>query len=239
MHGIIWLAEGQAASAEIGSGNTGETRSRWRTQIEDICFDALRSPKGSFEFHPEDHASIPADPRVKLETILAAGRHRIEQWEEVEAVVRSFEAVPRLADTLNTDELTLTQDKWRVLACLDGRRNISALARRLEMEVLDFCQLLKPLIESGAVVLDQPEGWLKSLPKVRLDAELPSIPAPVVPTVLPDGEEGVSVLDGQPLQPIAAPHRGPEPEPPGEDKTEIRRRRFRGRSRKPAESANT
>jgi hypothetical protein len=236
MHGIIWLAEGKAASAEIGSGNAGETRLRWRSQIEDICFDALRSTKGSFEFHPEDQAAVPAGPRVKLETILAAGRRRIEQWEDVESVVRSFEAVPRLADSLNAESLTLTQDKWRVLACIDGRRNVSALARRLDMEVLDFCQLLKPLIESGAVVLDQPEGWLKSLPKVRLEPDLPSIPAPVVPTVLPEGEEGVSVLDGAPLQPVGS---RPEPQPPDNAGSEVRRRRFRGRARKPAEPANT
>jgi hypothetical protein len=242
MHGVIWLAEGQAASAEIGSGSGGgETRMRWQAHIEDICFDALRSPKGSFEFHLEDHGSVPAGPRVRLESILDAGRRRIEQWEDVESVIRSFEAVPRIADALDAESVTVTQEKWRVLACIDGRRNVAALARRLDMEVLDFCQLLKPLVESGAIVLDQPEGWLKSLPKVRLEPELPSIPTPVVPTVLPEGEEGVSVIDSEPLQIIPKPVgvAGSELVDPSQP-AQGRRRRLRGRTGKlPAQSANT
>lgn len=169
MHGTIWLADGRATSAEIGSAAGGETRNKWRTLVEDICFDALRSPRGSFEFHPEDEASVPAGPRVRLETVVSAGKKRLEMWREVESVIHSFEAVPRLAESLSEDSVTLSQDKWRILVAIDGRRNVAALAKRLDIELLEFCQLLKPLIEGGAVILDQPEGWLKSLPKVRLE----------------------------------------------------------------------
>lgn len=176
MHGTIWLAEGRATVAEIGSGSTGlggvpygEGRSKWRSLVEDICFDALRSPRGSFEFHPEDEANVPAGPRIRLDTVVAAGKKRLEMWREVESVIHSFEAVPRLADALADEALTISQDKWRILVAVDGRRNVAILARRLDMELLEFCQKLKPMIESGAIVLDQPEGFMKSLPKVRLD----------------------------------------------------------------------
>lgn len=249
MHGVIWLADGKAASAELGTANGAEMKLRWRSHLEDLCFDALRSAKGSFEFQPEDPGAVPAGPRVELESILEVGRHRIKQWEEVESVIHSFEAVPRLADRLGAESVTLTQDKWRVLACIDGRRNISTLARRLDMEVLDFCQLLKPLIEEGAVELDQPEGWLKSLPKVRLEPDLPSVPGPerpsvsgpvVVPTVLPEGEEGVSVIDSSPAADPAAPD-APDAGPARESgwDAQPRRRRIRGRPKKPAEPANS
>lgn len=169
MHGIIWLADGRATAAEIGTSGSGETRTKWRSQLEEICFDALRSPRGSFEFHPEDEASVPAGPRMRLETLLANAQRRLEIWRDVESVIHSFEAVPKLAEALNEDSLTLSQDSWKVLVAVDGRRNVAALAKRLDIELLEFCQLLKPLVVSGAVVLDQPEGWLKSLPKVRLD----------------------------------------------------------------------
>lgn len=246
MHGVVWLAEGKAASAEVGNGNGSETRMRWKSQVEDLCFDALRSPKGSFEFQPEDQTVVPAGPRVRLETILAAGRKRVEQWHDVESVIHSFEALPRLADSLNSESLTLTQDKWRVLACIDGRRSVAALARRSDMEVLDFCQLLKPLVESGAVVLEQPEGWLKSLPKVRLEPELPSIPGPAVaagsPVAKPEAEvaaaagEGVSLLGGTPAAAPAQPGTPPAPAPD----VRARRRRLRGRAKAlPAEPAST
>lgn len=191
MHGTIWLAEGRATAADLG----GESRRKWRVAVEDLCFDALRSPRGSFEFHPEDVSAVPAGTRVRLETIVAAGKRRLEMWQEVETVIQSFEAVPRWAESLTAGGLTLDQDRWKVLVSIDGRRNVAALARRLDMELIDFCQLLKPLVESGAVELDQPEGWLKSLPKVRLDGDWPGGAPPVLPAGGAPPLEGVSVLN--------------------------------------------
>ena len=145
---------------------------------------------------------MPAGPRVRLETIVAAGRRRLEMWRDVESVIHSFEAVPRLAESLTDGSVTLGQNHWRVLIAVDGRHNVAALARRLDIELLEFCQLLKPLVEGGAVVLTQPDGWLKSLPKVKIDMEMDqpvaSIPLPVSET---DGARGLSVVS----TPIAAP----------------------------------
>ncbi|HLI53378.1 MAG TPA: DUF4388 domain-containing protein [Acidimicrobiales bacterium] len=187
MHGTIWLAEGRATAADLG----GETRQKWRAAVEDLCFDALRSPRGSFEFHPDDLSAVPPGPRVRLETIVAAGKRRLESWQEVESVIQSFDAVPRLAESLGDDGLMLDPERWKVLVSVDGRRTVAALARRLDMELLDFCQLLKPLVESGAVVLEQPEGWLRSLPKVRLEGEWPG----GAPPVMPSAGEGIAVLN--------------------------------------------
>ncbi|HET9078326.1 MAG TPA: DUF4388 domain-containing protein [Acidimicrobiales bacterium] len=176
MHGTIWLSGGRATAAEIGSGSTGlggipygEGRTKWQSLLEDICFDALRAPRGSFEFHPEDEVNIPAGPRVSVDEVVEAGNKRLEMWREVESVIHSFEAVPRLAEALNDDSLVISQERWRILVAVDGRRSVAALARRMDTELLEFCQMLKPMIESGAVLLDQPDGFMKSLPKVRLD----------------------------------------------------------------------
>jgi len=241
MHGLIWLAEGKAASAEVRTTNGGETKLRWRSHLDDLCFEAMRSAKGSFEFHPEDPSSVPTGPRTELESILELGRHRIRQWEDVEPVIRSFEAVPRLADMIGSESVTLNREQWRVVSCVDGRRNISALARKLDMDLLDFCQLLKPLVEGGAVELDQSEGLLKTLPKVRLEPdELPSTPgASVVSPRAPEDEEGVSLIDGS--QPADAPDAEPKGwESNGEPEQDVHRRRLiRGRPQKPAESHNT
>jgi hypothetical protein len=205
MHGVIWLAEGRATAAEIGSSAGSETRGKWRNQIEDICFDALRSPRGSFEFHPEDESHVPSGPRVRLETVLASGRRRLEMWQDVESVIHSFEAVPRMADSLSEEAVTLSQECWRVLVAVDGRRNVAALAKRLDIELLEFCQLLKPLVQSGAVVLDQPEGWLKSLPKVRLEIAGSDIdPETVVDPGSPDDAIAVLNVSSTPV-PLARP----------------------------------
>jgi hypothetical protein len=233
MHGVIWLADGRATAAEIGS-TTGETRNKWRNQIEDICFDALRSPRGSFEFHVEDVASVPAGPRVRLETLLANGRRRLEMWQEVESVIHSFEAVPRLAEALSDDSVTVSQDHWKVLVAVDGRRNVAALAKRLDVELLEFCQLLKPLVESGAVTLDQPQGWLKSLPKVRL--EVGRGPGEIDPSLVVDAggpEDAMALLSVNSSvvtpTPAAAPAEGVEEG--SEHSASSHRRRLRSRPR--------
>jgi hypothetical protein len=226
MHGTIWLSEGRASAAELGGSVGGEPRNKWRNQIEDICFDALRSARGSFEFHPEDQALVPAGPRMRLETVLASGRKRLDMWHEVESVVHSFEAVPRLADALADDAVTLNQETWRVLVSIDGRRTVAALAKRLDIELLEFCLILKPMIESGAVALEQPEGWLKSLPKVKLEAVSGPVdidPATIIDPGSPD--EGLSVLNVSST--VIGARRGPrrtDVEPTG-------KRRLRGRSK--------
>jgi hypothetical protein len=242
MHATIWLSEGRASAAEVAGSVTGEARGKWRNQIEDICFDALRSPRGSFEFHPEDKALVPAGPRVRLETVLASGRKRLDMWHEVESVIHSFDAVPRLAEALGDEGLTLSQDTWRILIAIDGRRSVAALAKRLDVELLEFCVSLKPLIESGAVLLDQPEGFMKSLPKVRLE----TAPGPVEidpETIVDIGspEDGLSVLNVSSTV-LAARHAGGAPPPaadlPAPNDTPGKRR-LRGRTRsRPAESGN-
>jgi hypothetical protein len=41
----------------------------------------------------------------------------------------------------------------RLLVNIDGRRSVSVLARRLDLTLLRFGPLLKPLAEDGAVIL--------------------------------------------------------------------------------------
>lgn len=169
MHGTIWMAGGRATAAEVVTQTGADSKAKWQVQVEDLCFDALRSPKGSFEFHPEDEeATVRAGSSVTLDEVVEAGRHRLQMWEEVESVIHSFEAVPRMADSIG-ESVELSQDGWAILVAVDGRHNVASLAKRLGRDLLEFCQELKPLIECGAVVLDQPDGWMKSLPKVRLE----------------------------------------------------------------------
>lgn len=169
MHGTIWLTGGQATAADVASQTGGDSKAKWQTQLEEFCFDALRSLKGSFEFHPEDDdVTVRAGTPVPLDNVIEAGRRRLEQWHEVEATIHSFEAVPRMAEAID-DSVEVDQGAWRILVALDGRHNVASLAKRLGQDLLGFCLQLKPLIESGAVILEQPDGWLKSLPKVRLE----------------------------------------------------------------------
>jgi hypothetical protein len=45
----------------------------------------------------------------------------------------------------------LDRDQWALLVSVDGRRSVASLARRLDLGLLRCCQLLKPVVEIGAI----------------------------------------------------------------------------------------
>ncbi len=168
LHGSVRLLDGDAVAAEASGSIVVHSKSKWPVTLEYICFEALRSSFGTFDLQPDEDATFVPGPRVSLNDGLEGGKKRLELWRQVEKVLHTFDAVPRLAEALSGD-ITVDRDSWTVLVALDGRRSIAALAKRLNRDVLELCQVLEPLVKDGAVLLDQPEAGSRSLPKVRLD----------------------------------------------------------------------
>jgi hypothetical protein len=194
VHASVLLTEGAATGAEGSAGSFGGSGRTWRTLLDDICFEAMRAGRGSFEFQPETELPT-GGPPAKVSSVVSHAHRRLNEWHEVEKVISSFDVTPRLAEHLSIETLTLDQEQWQVLVALDARRNISALARRLNLDVIRVCKLLKPLVEGGAVVLEEPEGKLKSLPVVSIS-----------PLREQDAETGmVDVRTGSAESPIALP----------------------------------
>jgi hypothetical protein len=192
LHATVLIVEGKAAGADLGSGNGGgEMLRNWRSLLDDICFEALRAGRGSFEYQPDESVEVAPGPKVDLAEVVAAGESRLATWREVEGVIPSFDAVPRLSEALRADSVTIDRDHWRLLVAIDGRRSISGLARRLGIDVLGLCQVLKPLVEDGAVVFESADRRPSPLPAVRLDR--PGVKFDSEPT--PDGEGSAAATD--------------------------------------------
>ncbi len=215
LHGSVRLLDGDAVAAEASGSTVVNSKSKWPVTLEYICFEALRSSFGTFDLQPDEDATFVPGPRVPLKDGLEGGRKRLELWRQVEKVVHTFDAVPRLAEALSGD-ITVDRDSWTVLVALDGRRSIAALAKRLNRDVLELCQVLEPLVKDGAVLLDQPEAGSRSLPKVRLDRNPLDGVAEGIVGVLeePFGEDGrtaqldtpvVAVMRSSPGVPAARP----------------------------------
>ncbi len=67
-----------------------------------------------------------------------------------------FEAVPELMPELASDEpLHLTALQWKVLASIDGRRSMSALANRAGVPTATVVEMVKDMAGLGWVKLDQ------------------------------------------------------------------------------------
>jgi hypothetical protein len=166
VHANVIVADGSLVGADGTAGTGGPPRTT-RSLIDDICFEVLRTGRGSFEFHP-DPEIIPSEPPVSITAALDAAKRRLEEWRDVETLIPSFDVTPRLAGQLKIDAVTLNQEQWRVLVALDGRRTVAALARRLGLDPLEVCKVLKPLVQDGAVVLHDAEAKAKALPVVSI-----------------------------------------------------------------------
>lgn len=196
-HGALLLHDGRVADAHATGNDGANVVIDWRERAEELCCRALRAARGGFEFVPDD-VTPPSGSPIDVHDLLRRARQRAEAWEAIEAVIPSSDAVPRLDETLAAEDVTLDRDQWAVLVAIDGRRTIAGLARRLDLGLLRCCQLLLPLVESGAVELvREPELVAPRLP-----------PPPAEP-----GDLGEEVAASEPT-PAAEPARS---EAPGHD----------------------
>jgi hypothetical protein len=151
--GTVVLDEGRVVGAELSEAGGAHAASDWRETAKELCCRALRDRRGRFEFVPATTVEpSPGEPML-AEHLTRAARHLAEQWAEVERAIPSIDAVPRLAEALDVDQVAVQRDQWPLLLAVDGRRTIAALARRLDLEPLRCCQLLRPLVDAGAVAL--------------------------------------------------------------------------------------
>jgi Domain of unknown function (DUF4388) len=179
LNASVHLFEGQAVGVDVVIGAWRDGRRDLEGELEEVCLHALRSARGSFEFQPAETVEPPREPRVKLGTVLASARRRLTAWQQVEKVIPSLSLVPRLAESLRSEEMTVDQEQWRVIAAVDGRRSVSGLARRLGVDPLHLCQMLEPLVSAGAVQLDGGESRAKmpsEITRVSIDPASPAGP---------------------------------------------------------------
>ncbi len=170
LHAAIRLVAGRAAGAEANNIGWRDIKRDWRGALLDICFEILRAGRGTFEFQPDEGLGVNPEPHVKMAEVTEAAHRRLVEWREVEAVIPSLSAVPCLADALRSESLTFNVEQWRIVVAIDGRRTVSQIARRLEVDPLVVCRLLKPMVEDGAVLLERGDTTLKAGPLRREDA---------------------------------------------------------------------
>jgi len=161
MHATVRLNDGLAVGVEVSGGIWRDAGRDWRASVEEVFFQVLRAGRGSFEFQPGDLLENVSGKPVKLPVVVAAAVKRLAKWREVDSVIPSMSAVPQLAEGMVTEAMSVNQEQWRVIVAIDGRRTVAGVARRLDMDQLRLAQILKPLVEDGAVALVGPESWPK------------------------------------------------------------------------------
>lgn len=159
----LYLNDGMIVHAESVDHGSSPRVAGTRAGLEEACFEILRWDHGSFEFQERVMSKSSRGLDATVDSVLEGARRRLEAWERVESVIPSMDVQPRLRKTLDVPEITITPDAWRVLAAIDGRRTVQALARVLGVSGYDLCQTLTNLVNLGLVEVN-------ALPKVTIAA---------------------------------------------------------------------
>ena len=125
---MIHLSRGRVAgidSAGVPGGNLA-------ARAEEATALLLAAPHGTFELQPMEHTlAVSQGEALDVRAILAGARSRLEEWRELQRVVPGADARPRLAATLDSRQVVLTAELWRVVQAIDGHRSARSLAHQL------------------------------------------------------------------------------------------------------------
>lgn len=147
----LYMVEGRLVHAESVDHGSPPRVAATRSRLEEACFEVLRWDHGSFEFHPGASPQSPRGLDASVESVLEGARRRLEVWDRVESIIPSMDVQPRLARELRSREVVIDQQSWRVLAAVDGRRTVGALARVLSVSAFELCQLLSRMVNDGLI----------------------------------------------------------------------------------------
>ena len=169
----LFVEDGLLVGADQSEHQPAATAGDVRGRLEEVCFEMLEAERGSFEFHPGKPSSLPVGERFKADEVLAQARKRLEEWHRLQEVIPSLDLQPRLVLDLSAAEVTLDRERWRMLTAVDGRRNLRAIGRVLNLSDFDVCRVMAGLVDDGIVELD----GIGALPASTRDA-MPVVPAP-------------------------------------------------------------
>jgi len=129
-----------------------------RTQVEDVVFTLLGWSEGHFIFEEGDPGDIPRDAEVRIttESVLLEAARRIDEWSQIESQVPHLGVVAQLAVLTGEDRpgsLRLVPFEWRVLAAVDGSRDVRAIATAVGASEFATARALFGLTSAGVIVL--------------------------------------------------------------------------------------
>ncbi len=149
----------------IGAITQRELDRQLRFQVEEVVFEVMSWNEGYFSFEEGTPDAIPAEStgRIRVEALLMEGARRIDEWSRIENRIPHLGVVPTFAPPPTGTaagegggELDLLPPEWEVLALIDGRRDVRALAVALGRSDFDIAKTLFGLDSAGVITLVEP-----------------------------------------------------------------------------------
>jgi hypothetical protein len=143
----------------IGAITQRELDRQLKFQIEEVVFEVMSWNEGYFSFEEgrPEQVQVEATSRIPVEALLMEGARRIDEWSRIEKRIPHLGVIPTLAPAPTTGgDLDLLPPEWEVLALIDGRRDVRALAAALGRSDFEVAKTLFGLESAGIITLFEP-----------------------------------------------------------------------------------
>lgn len=140
-----------------GEGVSPEAWQRaFEVALQDEALEIFQWPDGDFEF---ETGSLSLPPGLQLnrpiETFLQQGIHQAEEWKKLQTQLPGEDVVPAITDFSLPESLVPdappTESEWQMLAHVDGRRDLRALAAVSVRSYFHTCESVLALSRKGFV----------------------------------------------------------------------------------------
>lgn len=184
--GSIWVDGGQVVASEAsGAPHAGGP--------VEVVFELLRFPDGDFVFEAEEVAGV-AGPPQEVEPLLTEAERMLEEWREIEAVVPSLESWVAMRPELDTDEVVIDRERWKLLAAIGSGTTVGRLGDALTMGELPVSRAVKGLVDAGLATIGEPPAGADLAPGPVVGLSEPAVGSGAATTAEP--LVGVAAGDG-------------------------------------------
>jgi hypothetical protein len=126
-----------------------------RQEIEEVVLGLFHNDRGSFAFEDDELADSDTVIQLHVESLIEEDFDIVRR--QVPALNSSFvkASISSGASSGGDMEISITWEEWRLIALIDGRRSIGAIAARLGTDSLSVTHGLRRLLTVGLVTLKQ------------------------------------------------------------------------------------
>ncbi len=138
---------------EMGAMTREELERFIQLQIEEAVYYLFTWTSGTFNFEagvrPEQQDVLVS---INPESLLLEGARRVDEWSQIEKKIPSFDLIFAVdPDRVPGPEVSLSPLQQKLLALLDGTRDVHALLEEAGVVEFELCQALFGLITAGYV----------------------------------------------------------------------------------------
>ncbi len=182
---------------ELGAISRADLEDQLRQQIEHTILTMLAWKSGYFNFE-ENLLPGPGEVTINLsaQELLLAGARRVEEWQQIESRLPSFETV--LARTGDHHGLDLKPSENRVLEEVDGSKTIDGVVKKSGLDFFEACKAVYVLLTAG--LIEKPKKPLETKRTAKDMSEYKNIGYALYKTAKYDEAEREfkKVLDNEP-----------------------------------------